>query len=832
MRVFSALRQTVRSLRRAPAFFAAAVITLALGIGATSAIFSVVNAVLLRPLPYRDAGQLVTLRHTMVGIGIPDAAQSMGTYYHYRHTSHTLAAIGAWHPAAANLADAGDAASDVGTAERVDAAQVSPNVFALLGVAPEAGREFVDADQRKGVNVALISDDLWRGRFGGAANIVGREARIDGDLYRIVGVMPAGFHFPSPTTTLWRPLQLDTVTPNGGGFSLGAVARLAPGQTAATAQAELNRLLAKLPESYPNVYPELPTASFLAQSKMHATVQPLRDALVGDFARALWIVTATVGVLLLAACTNVAALLLVRAHGRTQELAVRTALGASPGQLVRRYFAESAVIAGVGCVAGVAFAVAATRLLVRFGPTDLPRLSTIHVDAVTIAFTVVVAAGVALACGALPALRFRHAPLDPLLRAGGRSGMATHTQQRAQRTLIVVQVALAVVLLAGSGLLARSIARMSDVRPGFDPSGTLAFTVSLPQGQFAHSGDVARFYDDALQRLRTLPGVTAAGVTSKLPLVGGETLNEVFVEDAPVKPGTVPPVFPVPMASADYFQTMGIRLVSGRTFLEPADAGGANDVIVSRAFADRYWPDPAGRRALGKRVRMENQGQWKTIVGVVESVRDTSLRAQPIGELYTPVSIPAPGTPDSLAPNMVRVATFVVRSTADPSTLEAPARRLMHSINPGVPIYNVQPLSEVLARTTARARFVLLALVAAAAITLILGAVGLYGVIAYAVTFRRRELGVRLALGAEPKAMLMLVLRDGVQLAVIGVVAGLVLFTGLARFLKGMLFEISPGDPVTLVAVAAGILLVAAAASLVPAWRAARTDPVDVLRGE
>ncbi|HWH50397.1 MAG TPA: FtsX-like permease family protein, partial [Gemmatimonadaceae bacterium] len=523
--------------------------------------------------------------------------------------------------------------------------------------------------------------------------------------------------------------------------------------------------------------------------------------------------------------------LLVRAQSVAHELAVRAALGASRARLMGRFFAEAGVLAAAGAVVGVGIAFAATALLVRNGPANFPRLASVHVDAVTIAFTLLVALLVTAACGVLPALRIESAGLTTFLREGGRSATGGRTRHRAQRALIVAQVALALVLLAGSGLLARTVQRLNAVRPGFDPGSTLSFTLSLPAAQYPHAGDIGRFYEEALNRIAALPGVADVGVVSKLPLSGPDPLAPVTVEHVPVAPNTLPPVFPFPMASAGYFRAMHIALVTGRLFTEPSNPNGANDALVSRAFAEHYWHDSTGRAAIGQRIKVFTN-RWSTIVGVVESVRDTSLEAAPIGEVYAPFSVVSSSVPDSLAPFTPRVESIVLRTQADPSSLAPSVRREIRAIDASVPVYSLEPLTAVVDRATARTRFVLMTLGAAAAIALVVGAVGLYGVIAYVVTLRTRELGLRLALGAAPSGVLGLVLREGVVLGVVGVAAGLVAFAGIARFLRGLLFGVGPTDPLTLAVVACTLLAVAGLASVVPAWRASRINPLEALKAE
>jgi predicted permease len=400
-----------------------------------------------------------------------------------------------------------------------------------------------------------------------------------------------------------------------------------------------------------------------------------------------------------------------------------------------------------------------------------------------------------------------------------------------QHSLVVVQVALAVLLLAGSGLLMRTVNHLRGVKPGFDPANTLAFTLSLPAGEVPHPRDAALFYESLIERVRALPGVTDAGLVTKLPLVGGESLTPVPIESQPVEGTTLPPVFPIPTATPGYFSTMHIALVAGRMFGGPTDPAGARDVVVSRAFAERFWHDPTGQKALGQHIKATGPIPWSTIVGVVESVRDSSLTADGIGAVYTPLTVPAPDQADT-AVFVPRVMNVVVRTAGDPAALVPVVRRTIASLHAGIPIYDAQPMGDVLSRWMAQTTFVLAALAAAAVITLVLGAVGLYGVIAYSVSLRTRELGVRMALGAAPGAIHRMILREGLLLALIGLAVGLAAFIGTGRVLRRLLFEVSAVDPVTLAATVVVLFGISLVASWLPARRAARADPLDALRVE
>ena len=821
------LLQVMRVLRRSPLFTAVATITLALGIGAMAAVFSVVDAILLRPLPYAKPDQLVALHHTLPGIGISTAGQSLGTYVHYQRSSRLLASIGGYALQSVNLADV------TGTAEpeRVIAAQITASLLPTLGVAPLVGRAITpQEDKPNAPNVALIGEGLWRRRFGGDAGIVGRSIQVNGAAYQVIGVMPRDFRFPSTETQLWFPLALDAADPYAGSFRIAAVGRMRPGVTPAALHAELTRLLDRLPEAYPEVFRGMSTAGLLRQARVGAVVLALREDVIGDFSRVIWIVAATAALVLLVTCANVANLLLVRAQGRTTDIAVRAALGASRWQLVRSFLIEACVLAAIGAAIGAVLAQVGTRLLVRFGPPGIPRLAEIRVDWTVLAFTALIAALVALACSALPASRVASLQLGTVLKEGGRSGMAGRERHRARSVLIAGQVALSLVLLAGSGLLARTVWRLEQVPLGFDPAHVLTLRVSLPAAKYPRPADVASFYDRTLAGLRELPGVTTVGAVSKLPLDGLSPLAPVSIEGRTVPPGTIPEVYAFPVASADYFRAMGIALVAGQQFHEATNPETLREMLVSRAFAERYWPGDRGARAIGQHIRYNDALPWNTIVGVVKSVRDTSLTSAALAEIYFPLFTAREGVPDSLAPPMPRVMSLVIRGVGDPLALAGVAQRAIQGLDPALPVYDLRPMTAVISRVTARTSFVLVVLGLGAAVTLILGAVGLYGIIAYMVGMRRREIGVRIALGARSGEVSRMIVREGMMLAAAGVAVGLLVFAVVARFLTALLFEVSPVDPLTLGAVTVVLLAIAALASWVPARRAGRTDPLEALR--
>ncbi|MEP7345552.1 MAG: ABC transporter permease [Gemmatimonadaceae bacterium] len=823
------LRYAWRSLRRAPAFTIAASLTLALGVGATTAIFSVVNAVLLRPLPYSESGRLVGIWHSLPGINLPQIGHSLGTYFTYRKLTTSFDEIGAYDSYSVSVSDvAGGGAAP----ERLVASEITPSLLPVLKVSPLLGRNFSDAEgQPNGAAVTIISDELWRRRFGADPALVGRTIQLDGRAREVIGVMPAGFHFPDTKVQLWLPLVLDPAETLAGGFDFNGVARLRPGVSIGAAESDVQRAMVRLPELYPNLAPGLGMAGIIENAKMRVALHPLRDDIIGAFGQVLWIVAATAGLVLLVACANVANLLLVRAEGRQKELTVRAALGAGRRRVLGHFLAEGVVLSIIGGALGVLLAAIGVGLLVRYGPAELPRLNEVSVDGTALIFALIVTVAATLLATFVPAIRQSQLNLGSMLREGGRSGTAGRARQQTRGVLVSAQVALALVLLSGSGVLARSVMRLQAVRPGFDATNILTLRLDLPSATYRQPADMARFYEQLIARLSALPGVRMVGVTSKLPLqLEGSNLNPVWREDRPQAPNDLPPLAVFVRANGSYFQTMGISLIAGRTFTSMTDAQSPFEVIVSRKLAREQWGDSSGTGVLGRRVKLLN-GTSYTVVGVVETVRDSSLASDPTAQIYFPV-VPAADTGRDNRITSLGTLSVVIRTASDPGALSSVVRREVFALDPTLPIFNLRAMEEVVARSLARISFTLLVLAVAAIVALVLGAIGLYGVIAYVVSLRTREIGVRIALGARPGEVGRLVARQGMLLALAGVAVGLVAFALLARALRAFLFEVTPTDPVTLIGVSVLLVVVAAGASWIPARRAARIDPVEAMRAE
>ncbi len=825
------LRLAARRLRRAPGFTAATAVTVALGIGVTTAAFSMVDHVLLRPLPYPDADRLVEAFHTLQVTGISRVDQSDASFLYYRQTSREFSRMGAYRVASVNLGpvDAPSGAADATRPERVEAGFVSAGLLPTLEVAPMLGRGIAADDDLPGAPpVVLLSEQLWRRTYAADPGIVGRRIVIDGVPRAVIGVMPEDFRFPTADARVWLPLALDPSKTESASFDYRAVGRLKARASVASATADLDRLLPRLPEAFPGRL----TASSIEATHMHAAVRPLREAVVGDIGPVLWVVLGAGAFVLLVACASVANLFLVRAEARRKEMAVRRALGAGRGRIVGEFAAEGMVVAGLGGAAGAGLAAVALRALpsVEAG-VEIPRLAEVRMDAAVLLFAAATTMLAALVFSALPALR-RGAPLTEMLAGTSRGATTGRDRQRVRSGLVVAQVALALVLLAGSGLMARSFAKLRSVNPGFEAAHALSFRVALPAAEYAAPGDAARFFTGALDDIAAAPGVVAAGVVSRLPLEeDGEIQSGLFVEDQPLPSGVMPAVEEVAYATPGAFPALGIRLLSGRLYGPPDPDREMHEVVVSRSLAERYWTLDT---AVGRRLRTNQTGTaWYTVVGVVRDVRGASLDApaQPI--VYYPLVTGNPlttGDPD--VPWTPASMSFVVRTVGAPAQAAAPARSAIRRLDPTIPMYRLRPMAELLRRSTARTSFTLLLLTLAAVVTLVLGCVGIYGVLAYAVRLRAREIAVRLALGALPAQVLGMVTRQGLAVAAVGVALGLAASVALTRGLSALLYDVSPTDPVVLLGAAAVLLAAAAAASWLPARRAARVEVADVLRDE
>ncbi|MBM4183039.1 MAG: ABC transporter permease [Gemmatimonadetes bacterium] len=814
-RLLPDLRLAPRTLARHPTFALVAIVTLALGIGANTAVFTLVDGVMLSPLPFRDSDELVTLRHLGRG-GADQLPMSQGLYVLYREQAASLDEIALYGPAAPNLVTDGEA-------QRVTAQTVTPSFFGVLGVDAAIGRTFSEEEGAPGADpVVILSDGLWRDTFGADPSILGRTVDLNGTVREIVGVMPPDFGHPNREARLWLPMPVNPTNAPLAAFGADGVARLAEGASVESALTELTGLIGRLRE----IFPESGAPAFLEQVELRAVVTPLKESMVGDVDTTLWILLGTVGFVLLIACANVANLLLVRAEARQREMAMRLAIGASRADVLRASMGESFVLSVAGALLGVAVAILALRAAMGFLPSALPRAAEIGVDLRVLAFT----AGISLACalffGLVPLLRLRRASLVGGLREGAAHGATSGRARHALRnSLVVVQMALALVLLAGSGLMLRSFQALRAVDPGFDSERILTAGFNIPPGEIQGWAEVAGFYRQLGDALRAQAGVEAVGFAQVVPLAGGGPFFTMEIEDHPRSDGELPVLASHNQVEPGYFEAIGIDLLEGRS-PEPGDgAEGARSVVVSESFARHWWPDAS---PLGRRVRMgQPNEEWFQIVGVVADAKYESLEGDAEEMVYWPSTIGAAATPQA-----ARGVQVVLKARTDPLALLPILRREAEALNARIPLSNPRTMDDVFAAATSRTSFTMALLGAASGIALLLGLVGIYGVVSYVVSQRTREIGVRMALGATAPSVRAMVVRHGLLLAGAGVVTGLIGAGALSSVMASLLYGVSPTDPPTYGAVAVVLVAVSLAATWLPATRTAAVDPARALRAD
>ena len=805
--IWQDVRYATRLLRKQPGFTCATVVTLALGIGATTAIFSVVEGVLLRPLPYPDEGRIVRVGAT--NFASPDSPMPLSPrgYWHFANNNRAFQKFGAFRfPRTVPCPLTGD-----GPPIQVTTSALTAGAFDVLGVFPELGRlPTPEESAPRGPSVVLLSHDLWTARYGTDPSILGRLVNLDGTRREVIGIMPASFDFPAPDVDAWIPLQLDPQSTVYRSHSIGAIARLKPGVTIAAATEDARRLVAGFGElGYGRDW-------FKNILTGNAIVQPLREEIAGDARRPLLIVFGTVGFVLLVACSNVANLLLVRAEGRRHENAVRVALGSGRARLVRQMLVESAVLALLGGAAGVVLAYAGIRALVAVGPASIPRLDEIAINTVALVFTAVVSLGAGLLFGVLPALRASSTRGTDALRDGGRGAASAGARHRARNALVITQVALAFVLVIGSGLMVRSFQALRSVDPGFSANGVLTFEVRPLRTKYPKPEAVAQFYERLFERLETIPGVNRAAAVDVLPLTGIFNNAAAVIEEFPPAQGALPPAFELRRATPGYFAAMQIPVIEGRTFTPDDHAQRSPAIIISKSVKTQYWPNTT---ALGKRIDIGKVSA--RVVGVVGDVHNESLDAAAEQLLYLPMIDAAGGG--------VQAMFVTVRTAVEPLSLVGTIRGAIAEVDGDLPMAKVQSMERVVGDSMSRTSFIMSVLVIAALVALFLAAVGIYGVLSYVVRLRTPEIGIRLALGASPVGVRRMVLSQGMRLAVAGALIGLVAAIALGRVIVAVLYGVSRFDPVTLVATSAIFLSVAVLASLLPAARAARTAPADAL---
>ncbi len=807
-----------RRFAATPGFTVISLVTVAIGVGATIAIFTIVNAVLLRPLPIPDSDRLVMLTHTAPGlVQLDELPMSDALYFLYANESRTLDGV-------VLIRDGQLSFTGPENPQRVLAADVTASFFDVMRTPPRMGRTFTAEDQREGsAPVIMLSDGLWNTRFGADPGVVGRTVEVDGASAEVVGVMPPIFAFPRPETELWRPLRLNEEEVQLGRFGFFGLARIADGYTLEQVQAELGAMLSNLVE----VFPDQRAAPVLANAGFRPLIKPAREFVVGDIQTALWILLGAVGFLLLIACANVANLLLARSEARHREIAIRFALGESRAQLAGSILLESLVLGVSGGFVALPLALLAVRLLVRFGPQELPRLNEISVDGSVMVFGLAVSIMAGLLLGLLPALR-AGAIAAFRLAEGSRGASGGRERHLIRRVLVVAQIALALTLSIGSGLAVRSFQRLASVDPGFDAVEVLTFRLSLPERDYGAPGSRLNFHREMVDRLGGLPGVIGVAAASNTPLSGQLNGSGHSLEDHPQAGDEVPPVFMMKRISPGYFDAMRIDLIEGRDFDRLDEERQAPVAIVSRSVARKYWP---GESALGKGIRQggppETEGEpWFRVVGVADDVYETDLHEDPPEMAYYPLVMEIDGGQD-----VPLAMSYVVRAE-DTDVVAGPVRATVRALDPNLPISDVDTLARLVTRARYERAFVMLLLIIAAAFALLLGSVGLYCVISYMVAQRRREIAIRMAIGAQLADIRRMVLVEAGWMALLGTALGIGSALLLTRRLQALLFETSPLDPLVFLAVSTLLVGVCVLASWVPACRAARIEPVTALRSE
>ena len=808
-----------RGFMKAPGFTAIAIATLGLGIGANGALFTVVNAILVRPLPYANADRLVRVTADFSAINVSDVGLSPPELADYRDRSGLFEAIAGVWAINANL-------TEVDQPERVEVLLASPSYFDVLGVRPQLGRLFGPQDNAPGITeVVVISDELWHRRFAASPQAIGRKLRIDNDWYTVVGVLPPEFKHPGRSVLtdvdLWAPCNFSATPfpmppPRGGYFITGAMGRLRPGVSFDGARHRLAAFGDGLRQSLPNDYP--------ARAGWTPRLIPLQDDLVGSVRPSLLMLFGAVGFVLLIACANIANLLLARGSGRQRELGVRRALGSSRARLVRLLLAESVLLAALGGLAGAAVTVWLIEALFALVPAGLPRLSEVVIDQRVLMFNAILALTTAVVFGTLPALQCSRLDITGAVREGGRGASGRRPLGSA---LVVIEFSMALVLLVGAALFARSLWRLQHVDLGFNPDRVVTARLWLPQPNdpqqgryFTHPARVALF-DEVLRRTRSLPGVSGAAAALALPFDGTRNTATLTIEGHELDAQSRVPAVQTNIASAGYFELIGVRLLRGRTFTEQDNDHAPLVAVVTQTMAARYWP---GENPVGRRVHYggaQAKSPWLTVVGVVNDIRTGTLEEPARPTLFRPLR-----QASSLS------LSIVMKASGDPRTLGTALAREVRNADPDQPTYGVRPLTDLVSTSMAARRFTTQLLGGFAVLALILAAIGIYGVMAFIVGQRTREIGIRMALGARPQSVVALVLRHALALATGGVVVGGLAALGMSRLLSQMLFEVRPTDPLTYVAIAIVLAATAAVAAWWPARRAASVDPMVALRSE
>jgi len=816
------LRHVLRRLRHTPMFTVITLVTIAVGVGANTAVFSVLEGVLLKPLPYPHPGGLVGVWLTAPGLKIKDVPLGPAYYFIFREQNRSFQTFGAYTDDSSTVTGKGDP-------EKVDSLLVTYGALPALGVPPALGRTFNESDELpSSPDTVMLSHGYWQRKFGGDRSVVGRSIRVDGKAHEVIGVMPEGFRFlDRGEPALFMPLKLDRSKAFVGNFSYPALARLRPGATIEQANADVARMLPIVNSSFPA--PPGFSPKIFEEARIGPYVRPLKHDVVGDVDKLLWVLMGSIGLVLLIACANVANLLLVRAEGRQQELAIRAAMGATRGRIAAELLFESLAFSSAGSVLGLGLAYGALRVLIAMAPAGLPRLAEIGIDSTVLLFTLGVALVASLLFGSVPVFKYAGVGLGTGLREGGRTLSESRERHRARSTLVVVQVALALVLLISSGLMIRTFRALTHVQPGFrQPAEVETFWLSIPEAEVQVPEQVVRMQEEIARKIEAIPGVSSVGLGSGIPMDGNYSINPIYAQGRTYSEDTLAPLRHFRFVSPGYFATIGVPFVAGRDFTWADIYSMRPVVLVSENMARDYWGGPSS--ALGKRIRTGPKDDWFEIIGVVGNVRDDGLNQEAPTFVDWPILM---RHFFDQSPMVRRDLAFTIRSPRVGSeSFTKELRQAVWSVNANLPLADVQSLEHFYEKSMARTSFTLVMLGVAGAMALMLGIVGLYGVIAYSVSQRTREIGIRTALGAQQQQLTAMFVRHGLLLTGVGVVCGLGAAFGLMRLMSSLLFKVTPGDPITYGVAALGLIATAILASYLPSRRAAAVDPVEALRAE
>ena len=815
------LRHILRRLLLTPMFTVIAVATLAIGIGANTAIFSVIDGILLKPLPYPHAEELVALDHSAFGGTLAHSGMAPSLYFTYRDQNRTMQDVGMWDTGSVSV-------TGLAEPEQVDTLTVTDGVLPMLQVQPVIGRTFSGADDtEESPETVMLTFGYWKARFGGDRSVIGRRILINGKATEVIGIAPEQFRFLDTKPSLILPIRRDRSKTNLGNFSFQALARLKPGISTGQAETDMARLIPIAIDAFPP-FPGY-TKSMFIEAKVTPLVVPLKRQMVGDVTGVLWVLMGTIGMVLLIACANVANLLLVRADGRRQELAIRAALGAGWAQLARELLAESVMLGLCGGAAGLGLAYGALQLLVAMAPANLPRIENISIDGGVLLFTLAVSLFAGLLFGVIPVVKYAGPQLGTALRAGGRTLSQSKERHRARNILVVVQVAMALVLLIGSGLMIRTFQTLKSVQPGFThPEQVQTLRITIPEAQVKDAAQAALMEQQMIEKVSAIPGVSSAALTTLIPMTYHGWNDAIYAQDHVYSDSQIPPLRRYRFVSPGLLKTMGNSLLAGRDFTWTDVLEKRPVAMISENVARELWGDPGS--AIGKRIRENLKSPWREVIAVVGDEREDGVnqKAPPI-VMWPLLMDDFSGEKTFVARNLA----FAVRSSRTGSIgFVSEISRAVWSVNPNLPVADVHTMQEIYNKSLARTSFTLVMLAIAGAMALLLGVVGIYGVISYSVSQRTREIGIRMALGARKEELTRMFVGQGLRLSLIGVACGLLAAVGLTRLMKSLLFEVNPLDPMTFAAVAIGLVLAASLASYLPALRATAVDPMEALRAD